>query len=243
MNDPLSYTGITQIATTILAKTQAGQAAWQTDGEWFTLRTPPAMISIRAAAEDDDAEYLVAVSLPDGREIGRIAVASSDGNYAMYQSLYEGAAKACWSALADAIQKSVHESATIGVTTSTGPTTTTTPAPELPPRPTSKQALDVFERIAGEWHLDFSKGQEDVRISEDGNLFVLTTSRGKVVATTMRPTFRLELLACNSSLDQVEIAKVEPNGRTRQIEVLHITETEMSGSAKHDGHSLKYTRR
>jgi hypothetical protein len=136
------------------------------------------------------------------------------------------------------IQKSMDQEGSVGATT-----TTTAIPPELPSRPTSEQAEEFFTRIAGDWHLDYSRGEEDVRIDENGNVFLLKLMDGKPFTTTTRAVFHLEVLACNAAVDQVEIAKVKANGRTRQIEVLQVTQKEMTGYAKHDGHKLKYTRR
>ena len=241
MNDPTAYSGIVSIAASVLPKTHSGQAVWQTDGESLSLRLPAATISIKTGSGGEEPEYTVSVSLPDGCEVGRIVIPATDSQYSLFQSLYKAAQEACWAALAREIGNSIADGGVVGLTTTT--TTTTTPPPELPSGPTAEQAQEFFERIAGEWHMHYSRGQEDLRIDENGNIFVLTMKRGAPVATTARPKFRLELLACSSTLDQVEIAKVEPNGKTYQIEVLQVKPSEMSGYAKHDGHKLAYTRR
>ncbi len=108
----------------------------------------------------------------------------------------------------------------------------------MPPRPTDEQARQLFKKIAGEWLLEFSRGTETVRIDADGNYFIYPAGGGKPLLK-----FRFALNACDTQLEQVEVAKQELNGRVRQIEVLAIKSDSMQGYAKHDEHKLSYRRR
>ena len=114
-----------------------------------------------------------------------------------------------------------------------------------PPRPTVEQAQKFFEKIAGNWHLKFEKrsgefGTEDLRIETDGRYFTFSMRGEKPIATTVFPKYRLLLLSCDESLENVEISKQELNGRQRQVEVLKVTGQQMTGFAKHDEHALLY---
>jgi hypothetical protein len=222
----------------VLPKTQAGQAVWHTDRDGLSLRLPSATIFIKATTEAGQPEYTIWVATADGHEVGRIVVPPRDAHYDFFREFHRAATEAGWDVLSREIEKSLLQEGTVGTTSAA-----TTLPPELPSGPTSEQAEEFFTRVAGEWHVDFSRGEEDVRIDQNGNVFLLGTMHGKSISPSVRPVFRLEVLACNPTLDQVEIAKVKLNGRTKQIEVLHVTKDEMTGYAKHDGHKLKYTRR
>ncbi len=129
--------------------------------------------------------------------------------------------------------------------TTNSETIASTQPPSLPPAsvpPSVQQASDFFNCIKGNWHLTYERGTEDLTIDGTGNYFVRTTQRGKTVTQAARPAFRLRLLACDQSLQNVEISKDELNGKVRQIEVLKVSEKELVGFAKHDRHKLHYKR-
>lgn len=235
MSDPTIYPVIVNIVKTLLPKTRRGQAAWQTDGEVLTLRLPVALVSLKPIPKEPGTDYEMWLSQPDGRQLGLVAFTPQDQNYPAVRELYTSATKASWELIEREIQRMALEEEIIGLSVSTP-----SPSPSLPIGPTVQQAEDFFNRIQGEWHLEFSRGQEDCRIDTDGKYFRLRTRQA---TTAEKPAFHLELLASTSNFERVEIAKVELNGRTRQIEVLDVTQNEMIGYAKHDRHSLKYTRR
>ena len=60
---------------------------------------------------------------------------------------------------------------------------------------TPDQAHSFFENVKGEWHLDYSRGQEDINIDENGNYFTHSLRDAKAVSTTNRPSFHLKLLS------------------------------------------------
>ncbi len=227
---------IFRILQLLLPKTQGNQAAWINDGDTLTIHLPTVRVSLGAnTAEDNKVEYFAVVALPNGKEVAKATVVQGNSLYSGFQMIYAAAQDASWKTLARDIEKLVSEQDIIG--------TTTTAPPELPAQSTSEQAQLFFEKIAGEWRLDYSHGEEVVNIDTNGNYFMLTLKDGKVISTTARPHFRLEVLSCNDALTSVEIAKVLLNGRTRQIEVLEVAADKMTGYAKHDGHKLIYTRR
>src|SRR5262249_36247721 len=100
---------------------------------------------------------------------------------------------------------------------------------QLATGPTSAQREQVFKKIMGEWHLDFSRGQETVLIDANGNYFVTSEKRGREYS----PKFKLVLLACNPELTKIEIGKDYPDGKRLQIEVLTLSDDRMTGVAKH----------
>ena len=227
---------IDNILSLLKHKTAIGQAVWLNDGEMLTIRLPNVQISLGAVtAQNGETEYCARVALPNGKPVATVNVAPEHPYYSSFQDMYTLAERASWTTLAREIEKSVSEEGMIG--------TSTTAPPQLPAQPTPDQARSVFERVNGEWHLDYSHGEELVNIDTNGNYFVVALQDGKTVSTTTCPTFRLEVLSCNANFTAVEIAKVLLNGRTRQIEVLNVTTDKMTGYAKHDGHRLVYTRR
>lgn len=97
----------------------------------------------------------------------------------------------------------------------------------------------LIDIMVGEWHLDYSRGQEDVRIDNDLNYFVRDKS-GKYPAT---PTFKLVIIATSVDFSKVEIGKDRLDGRRLHNETLAVSKSLMEGVAKHDQHRLVYTRR
>lgn len=110
--------------------------------------------------------------------------------------------------------------------------------PKPPPPPSEEQISQFFKRIAGCWFLDYGRSNEYATIKENGD-YLAGKNRYTTSAT---PVFKLILVACDAALTHVELAKQQPDGKIRQLEVLTVTDNEMVGVAKHDEHPLHYRR-
>ncbi len=78
-------------------------------------------------------------------------------------------------------------------------------APPRPPTPPNAEQIEkIFNTIKGDWHLNYSRGTEEVAIDPAGNYFVKPA--------TSLPTFRLTVIACSPDLKTVEWGKDKPNG-------------------------------
>jgi hypothetical protein len=75
---------------------------------------------------------------------------------------------------------------------------------------------DVFTRLAGNWHLDYSTGEEDIRIDEQGNYYY---SRG--IAEELVFTLSLQ----EFDKDQLRVCWEKVNTRPDRKERIHTTET------------------
>ena len=219
---------ICTILSSLLPKTVTGQALWQNRGREVVLRV--ANTEIIVGQESPDA-YFARIVVQGEIEAARADVKQGDPYFQQFEGMYKAARRASLQVIATAIEKAVTETEIVGTTT-TGP-------PELPPSPTPLQAEQFFERIKGKWRLAYPSGaRETLRIDEDGTCYGPIAN----ISDPVEPLFHLELLRCNSTMDHVEIAKVQPDGRTRQIEVLRVTDDEMTGEVKHTKRRLDYQR-
>ena len=211
----------------LLNQTRKGKMMWNAERDRYWVDLPNRMTITLLGNEVGPLKADIQRTLGD--VVGAVEFSQSEmideeaEALALYEAAKSTAKRVIYADIIDSIKFS--DSAT---TTKT--TTTTT----LPPAYASAEVSSgVLRKMAGRWALDYSRGKEIAVISEHGAYSI----EGK-----QEPTFCLVVLAVNQTTSRVEVAKDLPGGRRRQIEYLTITEDEMSGYAKHDGHRLTYRR-
>ena len=220
------------LVSNLTSKSVLGEAPWITEGSAVRVNSPSGIVVLERAGDESEEAITLSIFSPNGMLSGAQTFSPGESGFNDVANLYNIARQA---GLENIVKGILADMSSGRITASAHP-------PQLPDRPSVSQAEKFFSRIEGNWHLDYGHGREAIHIDSLGNLFVLSLKDGKPAATTARPKFRLELLRCNSELSDVEIAKVESNGRTFQIEILLVESDRMTGTAKHDGHRLRYTR-
>jgi len=242
----VSDTIINELVNVLSEKTKANQIQWSlAEDRKFSITLPVCRLSVGATdPEASMPDILFEVDTPEGAAIGAFQIKAGDPKYQEMQQLLNSAQSSLTDRLDRILKqaaKSVQETSgpVGGLATPQAPPT----PPPMPPRPTDEQARQFFEKIAGEWLLDFSRGTETLRIDADGNYFIYPPGRANEGGVTPLLKFRFALNACDRQLEHVEVSKQELNGKVRQVEVLTIRADSMHGYAKHDEHKLSYKRR
>ena len=243
-----SKSTVHDLAKALLKRTLANEVDWtQVEGK-LCVALPEFVISLSrpTAPQGGESDIVVEVDTDAGqRVVGYVQIKSSEVEYSDFAQLVEHAE----SYVADWDRRLLNAAKQIELGSGrVGTTTIPFSPPARPPQPTEEEAQRFFEKIAGKWDLRFEKkpgtfGTETLEIDKNGNYFILSDLRDKVVTRTVYPKFRLSLVSCDQDLEHVEISKQEFNGRVRQVEVLLVSSASMVGYAKHDERRLEYTRR
>ena len=221
---------LTRLIRLAETKTRNNEAIWQKAREGFLLKLQNGTFEVAPEKPERDQGYDLVVKTPESFIVYQIKCKPNDPDYPPVKSLYEAALQ---SYLASFYGNLENELSKPGVIKSEFAS-----PPPIPTAPTEEQSRRFFTKIQGNWHLDYSRGKENVRIDNEGRYFVID-GPGSDPTT---PKFRLKLLDCNSELTRVEIAKdFVKNGRRLHIEVLTVTEKRMEGVATYDQHKLTYT--
>lgn len=183
----------------------------------------------------------VEVQTRSGGLLARVEPVEGDALLALCNDVYEKGRLAGAAAL---VRHSVHEITTADHVKSEKSVAAPLSPPALPPGPTEEDERVVFDRMKGQWTLDFERGTEEAKIDDRGGYYVRRTLGRAIIQAKFpeQPRFTLKLLSVSNDRTRVEIAKTQEGGRIRQIEVLEISDNEMTGYAKHDRHRLKYIR-
>ena len=232
-----------ELVQALVAKTKSNELRWAlTQNGKYSIDLPECTLTL--SASDPGAampDILFEVDTPDGDVVGVIQVKTGDSEYEEVRQLLISAQAGVGDRLGQILKRaaiSIKETAV-----STTAMTRTTPPP-MPPPPSAEQSRTLFQKIAGEWLLSFSRrGVELLRIDAEGNYYTYPTSRRNEFRLEPTLKYRFTLEHCDPRLEQVELAKRELDGRIRQIEVLALASDSMRGYAKHDAHELVYTRR
>jgi hypothetical protein len=237
----LPFADIQPTLAQILEGTRHGRVRWTAENDRVIAEFPAAKLNL----EPSDATrtgFRISLVSPSEATIWAATTDPSDPLTHTLQEMYQLAMRAAVSAVLKRIQEDLCATDEDSADTMTS----TTPPPA---RPSSDAAFRFFEFIKGRWQLEFFRrsgdvrGQEEVEIDSTGNLFRVPSDKGRALSRDVRPSFRLELLESDDDLTRVEIAKVDPTGRIRQIEVLNVSSAQMEGFAKHDGHRVLYSRK
>lgn len=228
-----------------LMKTLQEQATEGTELLWekkeentFTLQLPKFSFEITSdVTEGRNGSILVAATLPSNAVLASETLVRGDTDFEIASNLWDSA-----SGKLDQTEALLLEGLDF-VKKATGVIGGPPSPPAVPSGPSKEQVEIFFNRIKGNWDLDYERGKESLEIRADGKYFYVTDFRPRPVTQTIKPAFNLILLSCNDALSRVEIAKEELSGRVKQIEVLTVSDKEMVGYAKHDGHKLHYVRK
>lgn len=215
----LNDTQIGQIVDQILAKTAEGKLHWVREGDRL-LAGLPNQTTVELVGNGEGSDLLLQVKGASDVLFGELKSPRSLESpvFKLYALASEKAAASLFMEIMDSL--SMTDSAAVEVVRPL-------------PRVSSEQAARVLKKMEGRWILDYSRGQQPVKITADGAVFR---------NDEMQPAFRLKVLAWNEATSSVEVAKDRPDGRRLQIEYLTIAPNTMRGYAKHDGHALTYLR-
>jgi hypothetical protein len=239
---PLDFQLLTSLQR-LLHRSLAQQVNWQrgedlllagsTIGSEYLIRFPSSILSITHVQPPDQPEYiLIKMCNPEGRALTTERVPPNDPNWDILLQLYKSASQSpsLWSPLVDEIREAIDGSSPVGL------------EPDLA---TVEAAKKFFLRIAGSWHLRWNTGEEDLRIDEFGNYFVITNSGEEI-------KFTLEKVLFDTSTNHVSFDKIyaeknqskRPKGQRHSREVLDISEDmrTMQGYDEPFRSTVKYTK-
>lgn len=228
----------------LATKTKANEVQWSvTNKSKYTIDLPECKLSLIPSDPQASApDILVEIDTPEGAVVAVLEVKAGHAKYDEMQRLLESARLNITERLGDMLKRALDSIKETTTVTASASTTTTTPPP-MPPRPSDTQVRAFFDKIAGDWFLDFSRGVEYLRIDSNGDYFTFSWGDTGQQRGEPKRKYRLTLEHCDSTIEHVELAKRELDGRVRQLEVLTISQDSMNGYAKHDAHRLCYHRR
>lgn len=187
---------------------------------------------VLTVTKDPASDAVSVIAKSGGSLLGSFDLKGSDSNYKQASTLYDKAEESAKERLLSLIRQKNEPRPILGMGFPIKAASNT----ELK-RPSDEQAISVYNKIGGTWELNYSRGIERVHIDKNGNYFIIGGD------TSEKLKFHLGVSSCDDLLENVEIAKIELNGKTRQIEALKILLGQMTGYAKHDQHGLRYIRK
>jgi|GEM_PF-6182963 len=206
---------------------------WRFDNGAYTLRlTPETTLSLKPSGD----RYAVSLITADGTPFFSVDIDNGDEGHVIVQQIHNELGKGFSGPMLSEIMKVLTSGEIVG----SEPSTQFFPQP---PSPSEEQTKRFFSKIQGDWHLSSPRAVEDVHIDPEGRYQVYLLGPKKLGANYLQDRYRLFLLACDSDLSKVELAKKTLDGQTFQIEVLNVGSDKMEGVAKHDQHHLLYTKR
>ena len=229
---------------TLLAKSSANQVNWQRGedfiasdkliGSEYLIRFPSSVLSIARIKPPDEQEYILfKMCSREGRPLTTERVPPGDPNWNVLLNLYESASHSpsLWRPLVAEIKEALSGSSPVGL------------EPDLA---TVEAAKKFFLMVAGKWHLHWNKGDEDARIDEFGNYYIISPT-GEV------ESFTLEKVLFDPSTNHVSYDKVStgknptawgPKGNRHSREILDISTDvrTMQGYDEPFRSAIRYTR-
>jgi hypothetical protein len=227
----------------LAAKSSVNQVNWQRGedfiasdkliGSEYLIRFPSSILSIAHIRPPDDQEYILfKMCSPDGRALTIERVPPSDPHWRLFLGLHESASHSpsLWRPLVSEIKEALDGSSVVGL------------EPDLA---TVEAAKKFFIMIAGKWHLRWNTGEENVRIDEFGNYYVIESD-------VEVNCFTLEKVLFDPSTNHVSYDKVSTGkrpasgtkGKRHAREVLDISADflSMQGYDEQSRNTLKYAR-
>lgn len=204
-------------------------------GQEYVVRFYDCVLSVTLVRPSSRPEYVV-IEIRDlkGRVLRTARAEANAAEWSLFHGLYESATQSSslWSHLVDEADRMLETFGRIGV----------------PPRQDGIAAPEAFfRRVAGKWHLQYREaGQEDLRIDESGNYFLLLPDKEVRY-------FTLENVLFDPSTNHVSFDKIDtgefdpknrPQGHHHARDVLDISSDwrAMQGYGEPERYPLKYTR-
>lgn len=214
-----------QFVKSLTETTRSKKALWLPVSNGFQLESAGGDVVLLRPKEDEP--VIIVVKTPQGTEVMNTSEVNGLGD------LYRAASIAGMENLLRSIEDSIQGSNRFCSELEAADIST------LPRSLLLKDELNLYERVAGKWFLDFSHGSEQVQITKEG-LYLSGPRKG-----SLTEKYQLRLIAVSEDQMTIEWAKDSLRGGRYQIEVLKLDDDRPSlliGEAKHDRHKLRYER-
>jgi hypothetical protein len=234
---PFNESQLTIIVNQLLHKTKANEVLWETSGNRYYMSLKPNTI-FSISAEDiapDVDKNVVYQTPPPNQTAYRIRIIANENDmladfqaklstplFNPARSLYFQVESVVSNELLNQYLEVLKQPGVIGHI-----------AHRNPSQLTLEQQKKVIQKMRGNWALDYTTGNEVVRIDDEGRYYI---------GASETPKFTLTVIACNEMTTRAEVAKDQLDGKRHSIEMLTFAPNRIFGVAKEDQRKVIYTK-